>query len=54
MPQKHEIYGYFCNQLFESFRGKIYIKKYSTGHEERIESETASDYCVLHNHLSIS
>ena len=42
-------------QFFERFRGKIY-KKYSTGNEEWIESETAtitSDY-VQHNHLSIS
>ena len=55
MPQKHEIYGYFFFQFFESFCGKIY-KIYSTGNEEWMESETAtitSDY-VLHNHLSIS
>ena len=56
MPQKHEIYEFFFYlQFFESFRGKIY-KKYSTGNEEWIESETAlmeSDY-VLHNHLSNS
>ena len=45
----------FFLQFFERFRGKIY-KKYSTGNEEWIESETAlmqRDY-VLHNHLNIS
>ena len=36
------------SQYFGSFRGKIY-KKYSTGNEERVESETAtitSDYVL--------
>ena len=54
MPLKHEIYGYFLH-FFEGFLGKI-NRKYSTGNEEWIESETAtitSDY-VLHYHLSIS
>ena len=54
VPQKHEIYGYFFLQIFESFRGKTY-KKYTTGNEEWFESERAtitSDY-VQHNHLSI-
>ena len=26
MPQKHEIYGYFFLQFFESFRGKYKLK----------------------------
>ena len=48
-----EIYGHFFT-VFREFSLKIQIKKYSTGSEEWIESETAtitSDY-VLHNHLS--
>ena len=41
MPHKHEIYGYFFLQIFESVRRKRY-KKYTTGNEEWIESERAT------------
>ena len=48
MPQKREIYGCFIYSFSKVFAEK-YIKNYSTGNEEWIQSETATitTYYVL-------